>query len=130
MTKEVLGHIDCPTCAAVKGMRITLDKNKHPFGFCEAQCGQQLRIGGDLRRVAAFVARFPWAGIPVTGTVTAPTTPEPAQAAPAPAPKPVPLPEPKPAVKAPAPKPAATKAPVVAPPKQAWFSTLLGPQNG
>jgi hypothetical protein len=50
-------------------MRITHDKNGEPFGFCEAECGQQLRVGGDKRRVRAFVARYPWAaGEPVTGT--------------------------------------------------------------
>lgn len=67
--KAVLGHIDCPSCGAVKGMRITQDKNGAPFGFCEAECGQQLRIGGDKRRVRSFVARYPWAaGEPVTVT--------------------------------------------------------------
>lgn len=76
-------------------MRITLDKNGHPFGFCEAECGQQLRVGGDKRRVKAFVARYPWAAgeavqdapaepaKPVTVTVaeTAPA-PEPVQVKP------------------------------------------------
>lgn len=66
--REILGHIDCPTCGTRGGMRITADKNGEPFGFCEANCGQQLRIGGDKRRVKDFVARHPWAG----GTVTAP----------------------------------------------------------
>jgi hypothetical protein len=48
-------------------MRITQDKNGDPFGFCEAECGQQLRVGGDKRRVRAFVALYPWAaGEPVT----------------------------------------------------------------
>lgn len=59
--KKVLGHIDCPSCGTAGGLRITHDKNGHPFGFCEATCNQQIRIGGDARRVAAFVARYPWA---------------------------------------------------------------------
>lgn len=79
--RDIRGHIDCPTCGAPKGMRITPDKNGEPFGFCEANCGQQLRIGGDKRRVRDFVARHPWAG-----TVTE------AQGAPTPAAKPAPNP--------------------------------------
>lgn len=59
--KKVFGHIDCPTCATVKGMRITHDKNGDPFGYCEATCKQQLRIGGDKDRVKNFLKRFPWA---------------------------------------------------------------------
>lgn len=42
-------------------MRVTLDKNGDPFGYCEAECSQQMRIGGDARRVRKFLARFPWA---------------------------------------------------------------------
>lgn len=80
--KKILGHIDCPACGTAKGMRITPDKNGHPFGYCEAECSAQLRIGGDSRRVAAFLKRYPWAaGQPVTETITAPapaTTPTPA----------------------------------------------------
>jgi hypothetical protein len=59
--KEILGHIDCPSCGTAKGMRVTHDKNGEPFGYCEAECGQQLRVGGDRYRVKAFLARFPWA---------------------------------------------------------------------
>ncbi len=59
--KEILGHIDCPSCGTAKGMRVTHDKNGEPFGYCEAECGQQLRVGGDRHRVKAFLARFPWA---------------------------------------------------------------------
>jgi hypothetical protein len=73
MSKDVLGHIDCPTCGTAKGMRITHDKNGEPFGYCEAECNQQMRIGGDKRRVKAFLARFPWAAgktEPVTVTVS------------------------------------------------------------
>ena len=69
----MLGHIDCPTCGTVKGMRITHDKNGDPFGFCEANCNQQMRVGGDKRRVRDFVARYPWAGaVSEPVTVTAP----------------------------------------------------------
>lgn len=69
--KKVMGYIDCPSCGTKGGMRITHDKNGDPFGFCEATCDQQLRIGGSPRRVRAFLARFPWAsGEPVTVTVT------------------------------------------------------------
>ncbi len=57
--KEALGYITCPTCGTHDGMRITHDKNGDPFGYCEANCGQQMRIGGDKRRVRDFLARFP-----------------------------------------------------------------------
>lgn len=93
MAKTVLGHIDCPTCGTKAGMRITHDKNGDPYGYCEASCSQQLRIGGDKHRVAAFLARFPWAkgAAPVTATGTEPARPAPAPAtvakAPAPAPR-------------------------------------------
>lgn len=67
MAKEILGHIDCPTCGMAGAMRVTLDKNGEPFAFCEAGCNQQLRVGGDKRRVAQFVARYPFAaGVPET----------------------------------------------------------------
>lgn len=97
MEKRVLGHIDCPTCGTAKGMRITHDKNGDPFGYCEATCSQQMRIGGEKSRVKKFLERFPWAAgsapvAPVTNTATAPATvkpteqakPKPAQAATAP----------------------------------------------
>lgn len=96
-----MGHIDCPTCGTAKGMRITQDKNGDPFGYCEATCSQQMRIGGDKSRVRRFLERFPWAGEvdqagptgPVTNTAKAqakvqPTEqakPKPAQAATVPA---------------------------------------------
>lgn len=57
--RTLLGHIDCPTCGMTAGMRITEDKNGEPFGYCEANCGQQLRIGGDKRRVRDFFQRHP-----------------------------------------------------------------------
>lgn len=77
MAREILGHIDCPHCGTAKGMRITPDRNGAPFGYCEANCSGQLKVGGDARRVAAFVARYPWAaGKPVAApdTVPAPAT--------------------------------------------------------
>lgn len=92
--KTILGHIDCPTCGTAKGMRITHDKNGEPFGYCEAECNQQMRIGGDKRRVKAFAARYPWAMPPAVAV------PEPAPA-PAPAAKPVPEPEPAKATRKP-----------------------------
>lgn len=106
MAREVLGYIDCPCCGHTKGMRITADKNGAPFGYCEANCNVQMRVGGDARRVAAFVARYPWAaGKPledapptVTAPAPAPQAAKPAQAAkqaakPAQAPAPTPAPK-------------------------------------
>lgn len=58
--RAVLGRIDCPTCGETHGMKVTHDKNGEPFGHCLG-CAQQLRIGGNPRRVAAFTARYPWA---------------------------------------------------------------------
>lgn len=84
---KILGHIDCPACGTSKGMRITHDKNGEPFGFCEAECNQQMRIGGNARRVSKFVARYPWAAAPATRA--APVTDTGTKTAPAAAPKPV-----------------------------------------
>lgn len=56
---EILGYIDCPTCGTDDGMRITRDKNGHPFGWCEKSCGQQLRVGPDPRRVRDFFKLYP-----------------------------------------------------------------------
>ena len=81
---RVKGHIDCPTCGTKGAMRITHDKNGDPFGFCEAGCNQQMRIGGSAHRVAAFVRRFPWAAKPASEPEAAapeaakPTPPKPA----------------------------------------------------
>lgn len=74
-SKATLGHIDCPSCGTAGGMRITHDKNGDPFGYCEAKCHQQLRVGGDRYRVAQFVERYPWAKGPSEAA------PEPAPAA-------------------------------------------------
>ena len=75
-------------------MRIAPDKNKEPFGYCDATCSAQLRIGGDKVRVARFIARYPWAkpaAAPVTPPAPVPAPAKPAApagttAAPAPAP--------------------------------------------
>jgi hypothetical protein len=89
MSRAALGHIACPTCGAQ--MRVNNDKNGDPFGHCE-HCGQQLRVGGNSRRVGLFVGRYPWAAkggdaVPVP-TTTPPKPPAPPPvAAPAPAPK-------------------------------------------
>lgn len=57
--KTILGHITCPYCGAAGGMRIMADKNGAPFGFCEASCDGQLRVGGKARRVDAFLKLHP-----------------------------------------------------------------------
>ena len=90
MAREILGHIDCPVCGTAKGMRITLDKNGDPFGYCEAECNQQMRIGGDRRRVRLFVERFPWAMKSEPAPAPAAPVVDPVKAEPAPAPKPAP----------------------------------------
>lgn len=73
---EILGHIDCPACGTPAGMRVTRDKNGDPFGFCEATCNAQLRIGGNPHRVAAFARLYPWAAKkPVTVPEAPPVTP-------------------------------------------------------
>lgn len=77
-----LGRIACPTCGMADGMRITQDKNGEPFGYCDAGCNQQMRIGGSSYRVGKFVARYPWA---VPKPVTVPDTkPEPIKPEPVP----------------------------------------------
>lgn len=95
--REVLGHIDCPTCGTAKGMRITQDKNGEPFGYCEATCNQQMRIGGDKRRVALFLKRYPWAAGKQAEPVTVPVPEAKAEPKPAPAAKPEPKAAPAPA---------------------------------
>lgn len=90
--KTIHGYIDCPCCGTSGGMRITHDKNGHPFGFCTAECGQQLRVGPSRDRIAHFLRRFPWAG-PKPEPVTVPagaTAQAPAAAKPAPVPAPAP----------------------------------------
>lgn len=56
---DLLGMITCPHCGLADGMRITEDKNGQPFGFCEAECDGQLRVGGKSRRVDAFYRKYP-----------------------------------------------------------------------
>lgn len=56
---ELLGRMACPSCLMVDGMRVTEDKNGHPFGFCDANCGQQLRVGPDNFRIQKFLAAHP-----------------------------------------------------------------------
>lgn len=56
---NLLGYIDCPACGLVKGMRITEDKSGNPFGYCEGDCDQQLRIGGNPARVEKFYKHHP-----------------------------------------------------------------------
>ncbi len=80
--KTIHGRIDCPCCGANNGVRITKDKNGHPFGFCDAKCGLQLRIGGDDYRVNEFYKRYPkiaadMRGEPVTVSEPATTKPTP-----------------------------------------------------
>lgn len=58
MKKQVIGHIECPSCVAGAGkMQITADKNGDPFGYC-IECGQQLRVGPNKERVDMFRARY------------------------------------------------------------------------
>lgn len=72
MAKEILGYIDCPHCGHENGMRITLDKSGAPFGFCEANCNGQMRVGGNAARVAAFYRKNPHIKQPGAVTETAP----------------------------------------------------------
>lgn len=83
--KQIMGHIDCPTCGTVGGMRVTADKNGHPFGFCTATCGQQLRVGPDPDRIRRFLSRHAAKLAPpaAPAPAAAPAAPAPAPAAPA-----------------------------------------------
>lgn len=85
--KKIYGHIDCPLCGYAQGMRVTADKNGKPFGFCEANCDGQLRIGGKPRREAAFFKKYPHIAEAFGVADTAPKTEE----------KPVTVTEPEPA---------------------------------
>lgn len=93
MSKEILGHINCPHCGYENGMRITLDKSGAPFGYCEADCNGQMRIGGNPGRVAKFYAKYPHIKAP--GAETPAAEPEkiaPKKAAPVIEPAPVKVP--------------------------------------
>lgn len=57
--KKVLGRINCPSCGEVESMRVTLDKNGAPFGYCDMNCEVQLRLGGNQLRVKAFLNKHP-----------------------------------------------------------------------
>lgn len=98
---DLLGHIDCPSCGFKGGMRVTMDKNLHPFGYCEGDCSQQLRVGPDRYRIGKFYEKYPHLK-PVTGTDTEKDTKggevgKPAE--PGPGDKPAPAVEEKPAKK-------------------------------
>lgn len=98
MAKEILGRIDCPYCSLSQGVRVTHDKNGHPFGYCDGGCHGQMKIGGDAFRVARFVERYPWAQ-PLSAAKPASVPvrePEPEAPKPSLAPAPVQKPEPKP----------------------------------
>lgn len=101
-TRDILGQIDCPYCGTAGGMRITPDRNGAPFGYCEANCAGQLRIGGERRRVDAFYAKYPHVRRP--DQAAAPKA-APAPAAPAPAPTAAPAPAPTTAPPPPARRP-------------------------
>jgi hypothetical protein len=110
-TRAILGYIDCPHCGHKGGMRITPDRNGAPFGYGEHCCAGQLRVGGAVRRVAAFYALYPHVKRDPAAAAPAPApAPKPAAAAPAAAPKPAPRP-----VTAPVPAPAPVKRPSVGP---------------
>lgn len=57
--KDIKGRITCPYCGTQNGMRITADRNGSPFGFCDANCEGQLRVGGKTKRVDGFMRLHP-----------------------------------------------------------------------
>lgn len=57
--KTIYGRIDCPCCKTKDGVRITKDKNGEPFGFCDAKCEVQIRLGGKAYRVGEFARAYP-----------------------------------------------------------------------
>jgi len=67
--KTIYGRIDCPICKTKDGVRITKDKNGEPFGFCDAKCEQQLRIGGKGYRVGEFARAYPEIAAKMRGEV-------------------------------------------------------------
>ncbi len=74
--KTIYGRIDCPICKTKDGVRITKDKNGEPFGFCDAKCEQQLRIGGKDYRVEAFAKSYPEIYKAIKGEAVADTVTE------------------------------------------------------
>jgi hypothetical protein len=57
--KTIYGRIDCPCCRTKEGVRITKDKNGDPFGYCDAKCEVQIRLGGKAFRVGEFAKAYP-----------------------------------------------------------------------
>lgn len=71
--KTIHGRITCPCCGTENGVRITADKNGHPFGFCDLRCGLQLRIGGDHFRVSEFNKRHEKIAASMSGSAVSDT---------------------------------------------------------
>ncbi|SHL45283.1 hypothetical protein SAMN05216428_102449 [Nitrosospira sp. Nsp11] len=67
---DLLGKIECPCCGTPGGMRVTEDKNGQPFGYCEATCNVQMRLGGSGYRVDQFYKKYPGVRRPGAVTVT------------------------------------------------------------
>ena len=66
--RDFLGRMACSCCGLENGMRVAEDKNGAPFGFCDAGCGYQSRIGGDAERIEKFHLHHPEirrVGVPV-----------------------------------------------------------------
>lgn len=57
--RDFLGRMDCIVCGLADGVKITEDKNGHPFGHCDAKCNEQYRIGSDKDRVQYFYDEHP-----------------------------------------------------------------------
>lgn len=95
---DILGYINCPSCGTQHGMRITRDKNGHPFGWCEKSCGQQLRVGPEPRRIRDFMKLYPQLSSRADEPKAA-VTAEPLEVPPVTLPKPQPPAAPKPAKK-------------------------------
>jgi hypothetical protein len=119
MSRESLGHIDCPHCGHKAGMRITLDKSGAPFGFCEANCNGQMRVGGNAARVAAFYRNNPHLKQPGAAPEIAPAVTSTATES-----------KNKPRAAMPAPAPAIEPAPDKAPRKPSLFEQLAGVTHG
>lgn len=74
--KTIYGRIDCPCCKTKDGVRITKDKNGEPFGFCDAKCEVQIRLGGKAYRVGEFARAYPEIAAKMRGEVAAVAVPE------------------------------------------------------
>jgi hypothetical protein len=105
MSKETIGHIDCPVCG--HEMPVKADKNGHAYGHCAHSCNAQLFTRND-HRDAQLRKRMQ----PVTVTD----------------PKPEPVTEPADPVQEPtaAPTPAPTSAPGKPVQKASFLSPLMG----